>query len=139
MATKGGKHHEREHDRKAGPDRHPFKEHRARGGRMGKEPEIDGEPEIGGKPEKPEMPKVESGRKRGGRMGHKEHHEKDALPKRKHGGKVKGKHPGHRLDRRARGGRMTPQSPFSGADGPDLDYAKADIPSGAEGKGRDRD
>jgi len=34
---------------------------------------------------------------------------------------------------------MTPQSPFSGADGPDLDYAKADIPSGAEGKGRDRD
>jgi hypothetical protein len=34
----------------------------------------------------------------------------------KHGGKVAGKAAKPRLDRRARGGRMTPKSPFSGAD-----------------------
>lgn len=33
----------------------------------------------------------------------------------KHGGKVKGAAPKPRADKRARGGRMTPKSPFSGA------------------------
>ncbi len=33
----------------------------------------------------------------------------------KHGGKVEGKKPEHRADKRARGGRMTPKEPFSGA------------------------
>lgn len=33
----------------------------------------------------------------------------------KRGGKVEGKMPKHRLDKRARGGRMTPKSPLSGA------------------------
>jgi len=34
----------------------------------------------------------------------------------KRGGEVKGEEARHRPDRRARGGRMTPKSPFSGAD-----------------------
>ena len=34
----------------------------------------------------------------------------------KRGGEVKGKHSRHHLGKRARGGRMTPKSPFSGAD-----------------------
>lgn len=34
----------------------------------------------------------------------------------KHGGKVKGEHGRHHLGRKARGGRMTPKSPFTGAD-----------------------
>lgn len=80
---------------------------------------IGGEAEIGGHPEKPEMTKPQSGKKRGG--------------------KVHGKHPGHRLDKRARGGRMmTPKSPFSGADGPDKDYAKGDLKAGSEGMGKDK-
>jgi hypothetical protein len=33
----------------------------------------------------------------------------------KRGGEVKGAMPKHRLDKRARGGRMTPKSPLSGA------------------------
>lgn len=42
---------------------------------------------------------------------------------RKHGGKVKGHASKPRLDKRARGGRMTPKSPFSGAgDAPKMGY-----------------
>lgn len=48
-------------------------------------------------------------RKHGGRL------EKDKKEHRKRGGKVEGKKPEHRMDKRARGGRMTPASPFSGA------------------------
>jgi len=33
----------------------------------------------------------------------------------RHGGEVKGHKPGHRLDKRARGGRMTPSEPLTGA------------------------
>ena len=46
--------------------------------------------------------------KRGGRT-------KDHKKHKKHGGKVEGKKPEHRADKRARGGRMTPSSPLSGA------------------------
>lgn len=128
---KGGKHHESHHDTKHGRGPHEqlkhVVKHRAKGGKV--DMELDGVPEIGGHPEKAEDRKPESGRKRGGKMEAK---------KRAKGGKVHGKHPGHRLDKRARGGRMTPKSPLSGADGPDLGYAKADIPSGSEGEGRAR-
>ncbi len=47
-------------------------------------------------------------RKHGGRMMKKKEHKK-------HGGKVEGHKPEHRADKRARGGRMTPASPLSGA------------------------
>ena len=47
-------------------------------------------------------------RKHGGRLEKKKEH-------RKHGGKVEGEKPKHRMDKRARGGRMTPESPLSGA------------------------
>ena len=47
-------------------------------------------------------------RKHGGRLEKKKEH-------RKRGGKVEGKKPEHRMDKRARGGRMTPASPLSGA------------------------
>lgn len=100
-----------------GHERHHEKEHEKRSG-GGK---IGGVAEIGGHPEKPEMTKPQSGKKRGG--------------------KVHGKHPGHRLDKRARGGRMTPKSPFSGADGPDLGYAKSELGavSKTKGAGKDKD
>ena len=49
-------------------------------------------------------------RKHGGRL------EKEKKKEhRKRGGKVEGKKPEHRMDKRARGGRMTPSSPLSGA------------------------
>lgn len=124
---KHGKRDGSHHDTKDGRKPEEHMKHvigRAKGGSV---PKIDGVPEIGGTPEKAEERTPESGRKRGGKMGH-----------RAKGGKVHGKHPGHRLDKRARGGAMTPKSPFSGADGPDLGYAKADIPSGSEGMGRDK-
>lgn len=55
---------------------------------------------------------------------------------RKHGGKVKGKMAHHRADKRARGGRMTPKEPLSGADGPNPSYARSSLPKpGMEGKG----
>lgn len=125
-----GKHH---HDTKDGRKPEEHLKHvmkRARGGKM----EIEGVPEIGGHPEKAEERTPESGRNRGGAMKKKKDHEKRA----KGGGIVRGKHPGHRLDKRARGGRMSPKSPFSGADGPDLGYAKADLPSGSQGMGKDK-
>lgn len=57
---------------------------------------------------------------------------------RKRGGKVKGAHARPRADKRARGGRMTPKEPFSGADGPNPPYARSREPSpGTEGKGRE--
>ena len=57
----------------------------------------------------------------------------------KSGGSVSGKHARHRLDKRARGGRMTPSSPLSGADGPNLGYAKANNRAVDDGgKGKDR-
>lgn len=139
--TKGEKHHGKSHhDVKDGRGHdehmhHILRHKRAKGGAV-KDMEIDGVPEIGGHPEKPMDLKDQSGRKRGGRM-HGKKHEKHE--KRKRGGKVHGKHPGHRLDKRARGGRMTPKSPFSGADAPDLDYAKADVPMGSEGKGKQKE
>jgi hypothetical protein len=55
----------------------------------------------------------------------------------KHGGKVKGHHAMHRADRRARGGRMTPKEPFSGADGPNPSYARSHRRSESEGVGKD--
>jgi len=55
---------------------------------------------------------------------------------RKAGGKVMGSQSKPRPDRRARGGRMTPSSPFSGADGPNPSYARSSLPKpGTQGKG----
>lgn len=126
--------HRREHDMSHG-DGHPFKHKRAKGGKVEGEPEIGGVPEIGGKPEKAKDKPPLSGRRRGGGV-EKKRKEHEKL---KGGGKVHGKHPGHRLDRRARGGPVGKgPSPFSGADGPDMPYAHADIPSKSEGTGRDR-
>ncbi|HVO24826.1 MAG TPA: hypothetical protein VMW56_14490 [Candidatus Margulisiibacteriota bacterium] len=130
--TKG--HHKGHHMGHMAKDGHPFKEHRARGGRT--EPEIGGIPEIGGHPEKAEDKPKLSGRKRGGGVEKKrKDHEKL-----KHGGKVHGKHPGHRLDRRARGGPVGKgKSPFSGADGPNLEYARGPGPeSKSRAVGRDK-
>ena len=135
--TKGHKGHEHGHMGKMAADGHPFKEHRARGGAM-KEPEIGGVPEIGGKPEKAEDKAPLSARRRGGKVKEENEKKERRHEKRKRGGKVHGKHPGHRLDKRARGGRMTPSSPFSGADGADLSYAKGDIASKSEAVGRDK-
>lgn len=59
--------------------------------------------------------------KKGGKV--EEHEEgpdeplkKGGAAKKKHGGKVHGEMPKHRMDKRARGGKiMTPKSPLSGA------------------------
>lgn len=54
----------------------------------------------------------------------------------KHGGKVKGHSAKPRADRRARGGRMTPKEPLSGADGANPEYARSSLPKpGTQGKG----
>ena len=42
----------------------------------------------------------------------------------KHGGKVHGGKAHHRMDKRARGGRMTPKSPLTGATVREMDYQK---------------
>ncbi len=129
---------------------------RARGGAV-RDEELEGVPLIGGHPEHEKDLTNESGRKRGGKVEKRDHRarggretekermerereekRKEEHKKRKRGGKVHGKHPGHRLDKRARGGRMTPKSPFSGADAPDLEYGKADVPSQPRGAGRER-
>lgn len=47
--------------------------------------------------------------------GHREERKHGGRMKKKHGGKVAGKKPEMRADKRARGGRMTPASPLSGA------------------------
>lgn len=97
---------------------HSHMQSRAEGGRFARGGIIDGMPESGGK--KTEIKEKPS------QSGHKS------------GGKVHGHHARHRLDKHARGGRMTPKSPLSGADGPDLSYAKARMPEGAGegGKGK---
>jgi hypothetical protein len=111
------KEHEREHERKE------HERERHRGGRMHKA--------RGGKVMEHEPGKeFEDERTEG--MVHEEEEGK------KHGGKVKGHHPKHRMDRRARGGRMTPKEPFSGADGPNPAYARSHPPKGGtEGKGKE--
>jgi len=43
---------------------------------------------------------------------------------RKRGGSVHGKKPEHRMDKRARGGRMTPKSPLSGATVKEMPFEK---------------
>ncbi len=74
---------------------------------------------------------------RGGRMEKKDHEK--MMPRRKAGGAVHGKAPMHRLDKKARGGRMTPGSPFSGADTKPLGFEHDQIPSVDEGgKGKDK-
>lgn len=96
--------------------------HRATGGGIAGRAgggKIDGEPESGGHPVKLHEQKSESGHKRGG--------------------KVHGKHAAHRLDKRARGGRMTPSEPLSGADAPDLPYAKAHMTMKSHGAGKGTD
>ena len=61
------------------------------------------------------------------------------IKRRKRGGMVPGKEPAPRLDKRARGGGVaTPKSPLSGADAPNLSYAKSNITSNTEGAGKDR-
>lgn len=55
----------------------------------------------------------------------------------KRGGEVKGHHSKPRMDRRARGGRMTPKEPFSGADGENPSYARSHAPSRSEGMGKE--
>jgi hypothetical protein len=65
------------------------------------------------------------------------HHEKLEVTK-KRGGKVEGKKAHHRLDRRARGGRMTPSSPLSGASVKEPSYAHGDLKAGSEGMGREK-
>lgn len=95
--------------------------HAAGGGIAGKASggKIDGEPESGGHPIKL--------------------HEKPSASGHKRGGKVHGKHAGHRLDKKARGGRMTPSEPLSGADAPDLPYAKAHMKMTSHGQGKGHD
>lgn len=114
-------HKERVHAAKEGV-KHEEHKKRAAGGRMLHEDKHDGK-ERGHE-------KVEVTKKDGGKV---EHH------KRKRGGPVEGKHPEHRLDKRARGGAMTPKSPYSGADAPNLKYAHGDLAVDAHGKGKDRD
>ena len=60
--------------------------------------------------------------KKGGKVEENEEHEKEGADEPlKHGGKVKKAHHAHggaakhRLDKRARGGKITPKSPLSGA------------------------
>lgn len=97
---------------------HSHMQHRATGGRFARGGIIDGMPESGGHKEEIKEKASQSGHKKGG--------------------KVHGHHARHRLDKRARGGRMTPSSPLSGADGPDLGYAKSNMKSaGMGGKGGD--
>ena len=85
---------------------------RARGGK------IEGEPESGGHPIKA----------------------KEKRPERKRGGKVHGKHPGHRLDKRARGGRMTPSAPLSPAGNMSKQgYTSGEAPSKSRGEGKGAD
>lgn len=56
----------------------------------------------------------------------------------KRGGRIGGHMAKARHDRRARGGRMTPKAPYSGADGPNPSYARSSLPSpGTEGKGKE--
>lgn len=97
---------------------HSAMQARAEGGRFARGGIIDGIPESGG---------------------HKTHiKQKESQSGHKKGGTVHGHHARHRLDKRARGGRMTPSSPLSGADGPNLGYAKAHMKSaGTGGKGGD--
>lgn len=57
----------------------------------------------------------------------------------KAGGSVHGKNARHRLDKRARGGRMTPSSPMSGASVKALPFAKAHLRAVDDGgKGKDK-
>jgi hypothetical protein len=64
--------------------------------------------------------------------------------RRKFGGKIEGAKPEMRLDKRARGGRMTPKSPLSGASVKEKSFARSTVPSineggeGAEPEGRSR-
>lgn len=53
---------------------------------------------------------------------------------RKAGGRVPGKEAAHRLDKRARGGAA--KSPLSGADAPNLSYAKPNLKVDSEAKGK---
>ena len=55
----------------------------------------------------------------------------------KRGGSVKGAAAKSRPDKRARGGRMTPKSPFSGADGPGLGYEGHYSGNDMGGKGKE--
>lgn len=97
---------------------HSHMQSRAEGGRFARGGIIDGIPESGGKKTHITQKPNQSGHKKGG--------------------KVHGHHARHRLDKKARGGRMTPSSPLSGADGSNLPYAKAHMGEGAGegGKGK---
>lgn len=55
-------------------------------------------------------------------------------PERKRGGAVHGMKPKMRLDKRARGG--SPKSPLSGADAPNLSYARGNLGVDDGGKGK---
>lgn len=54
---------------------------------------------------------------------------------RKRGGKVHGEKPKHRLDKRARGGAMTPKSPLTGAGGGKPPFKHPDMPLDDGGEG----
>lgn len=76
----------------------------------------------------------------GGQVGDIEergHHE--IKVSRKRGGKVDGEKPMHRADKRARGGRMTPHDPFSGAASEQMPYERGQEPTKSRGEGKDRD
>lgn len=78
-------------------------------------------------------------RKRGGMIpGEKkiETAEHDDEEGRRRGGKVHGEKPAHRLDKRARGGRMTPKSPLSGAGGGTPPFPHPPMPMDEGGAGK---
>ncbi|HZT51707.1 MAG TPA: hypothetical protein VFA22_07235 [Stellaceae bacterium] len=88
-------------------------------------------------------------RARGGKVGsadvahierqHRKIHVPDRKRELKRGGKVEGEETRHRVDRRARGGRMTPHSPLSGADVKPLPYyASVKQTGGTKGAGGER-
>lgn len=116
---------EREEERKEKRRRGGAIQTRARGG------EIEAEREKKGK--EPRMPKPKEDERT------KEMVEEEEKS-RKFGGKVGGAAPRVHLGRRARGGRMTPKSPFSGADVKHMSYETTlkGVDEGGGGKGGPR-
>lgn len=88
--------------------------------------------------------KMEHGRKRGGKMPEAfmkhDEAEKHEKKKRKAGGKVEGKKPMHRPDRRARGGATSDENPLTAAGKmSSMPYEAKQAPADDHGKGPDRD
>jgi hypothetical protein len=70
--------------------------------------------------------------------GHKKGHKGHKVAGHKHGGHVGGHKAKHKAGHFARGGKMTPSSPLSGADTKPLDFEHDTIPAhDSFGKGKD--